>query len=221
MSELSKAALEQNKETVNYLLRAPCIVDEPADDGLTGFAIALALKDKDIVNAMLKSNLLNKEEAVFLAQELLKISPGEDSQLRELQIVISDTLKSLEIKIESLPVVEVVDHLKEKQKQFPYVNPDIERLPHYHKNKDWQKTEIHRSLLSNTWVAKFGTIQQMVLGNFCIKGTSTSDDRKWELQGLKLLTCSHKHDRCVRLYADKKILYFHLMRFFALQEYRL
>ena len=145
---------------------------------------------------MLKSNLPYSSENIFLAQELLKLSPGEDSRLVELQVSITETLKTLEVPIESRPGIEI-NHITDKHRQFPFVNPDIERLPHYHKNKDWQETEIHRSLLSRAWVVNYENLRHMVLGNFCIEPTSDSEYNSWELKRLLLLPCSHKYDRYV------------------------
>ena len=195
--DLRKAALLQNVDRVNHLLSAPHPLDAPADDGLTSFAIALALKNKDIVSAMLRSNLPSKEENIFLAKELLKLSPGEDHQLRELQAAITKTLKCLGMPILKFSLVEK-NNISDKQKQFPFVNPKIERLPHYHKNKDWQENEIHRSLLSKNWVVNFETLRHIILGTFCLRPTSTPEHSRWELQGVKHLPCVHEHDRFVR-----------------------
>ena len=190
-ASLMRMAAERGDLTsVKKNLSATSPMDEPADDGLTGFAVALALKHKDIVSAMLKSNLPNKDENIFLAQEVLQLSPRRDFQLKDLQAAISETFKSLGVPIERLPVVEI-NQITVEQKFFPYVNPDVEWQTHYHMNKNWQEQEIHSAILSKNWIVQFETLKHMILGNFCIESTS-SGDSKWELQGVKLHPCTHK-----------------------------
>ena len=86
--------MSQERPLFKRLLSAPVIKDEPGDDGLTSFAIMLALKDKVMVSDMLMSNLQSKEDILFLSEEVLKVHVRGDAQLQELQESIRSTIKS-------------------------------------------------------------------------------------------------------------------------------
>ena len=90
-----EAALEKDNNRIKVLINEPGMTDTPAEDGLTGFAISLVLKNVEAVENFLTSALYPKNDMIFLAKEVLKLPPGKDSQLKHLQNSIKGTLKSL------------------------------------------------------------------------------------------------------------------------------
>ena len=198
---LQLAASQQDKDAIDTLLGIPDLEDEPTDDGLTGFAVSLALKDKDIVSKMLKSDLPTKDDMLFLAQEVLKLSPMGDELLGQLQQSINLTLTSLGIEFQRS-----AEHFPREviqKEKFPYVNSGIEYEERFFKNKTWQKRE-RNTAMGKCMVPDCGSMrisfltegfQHLALGKFCIEPASNNGHTKWDLDGVKLLPCSHKEDR--------------------------
>ena len=54
------------------MLREPGIKDEPGEDGLTGFAIALGYKNVEMTLCFLQSDVQPRKNMLFLAEEILK-----------------------------------------------------------------------------------------------------------------------------------------------------
>ena len=173
------------------------MTDAPGEDGLTGFAISLILKNVDAVTDFLKSDLQPKGDMIFLAQEVLRLSPGRDPQLKNLQTSIRDTLTSLgmEIQIINVSYTENISHGNMDPERFPFVNPNIEKKDCYFKNKTWQEYELHHNITNNNWMIKSESLQHLVLGKFCIKPTSDLADMKWMLRRVALLPCTHQNER--------------------------
>ena len=168
-------------EWINALLKDSVIRDEPADDGLSGFAIALAKQNEGIVISMLNSDLQPRENIIFLAQEFLNV---KDSTTEQLQKTIKEALKSLEVKMP----------------KYPFVNPEIEKQERYFKNKIWLKEKLlqlcHEGNVNLTKIFN----SHLILGEFCIsQGKESTSDKSvmWKLQQVKLLSCIHQDDRYI------------------------
>ena len=210
---LHSVALLQEEVYFKELIKFPDIKDDPGEDGLTGFAIWLALKNKVIVSEMLKSHVQPKEDMIFLSEEVLKVpSHGDsDSKLRELQESIKSTFSSLGI--ENKQSSHNVRSSSLEQVKFPFVNPFVEEQDHYSKNKLWLKNEI--ALLMNEcsgrmpeWQNSYGpnltdimyhisNFEGIILGKFCIESGSEDIHTQWDLRGIQFPPCRHKGDRFV------------------------
>ena len=198
---LYNAAISQNADKIRQLLREHGVRDEPADDGLTAFAISLAFKNVDIVLDILKSDVQPKDDILFLAREVIKLKPRGDPEFSVLQTSVSETLESMGIGTQPFCTffVQEMKHTKLEQRKFPLVNPNIEEQTRYFKNKAWQQTTLHHNLFFNDWMVKSSNLMLLALGKFCIKTKSDSADMstKWALQEVEASNCSHVNDRYI------------------------
>ena len=195
-----EAALEKDNVCLKVLVNEPGMTDTPAEDGLTGFAISLVLKNAEAVENFLTSDLQPKNDMMFLAKEVLKLPPGKDSQLKHLQNSIKGTLKSLRVEYQSIGVtsethVSFVPFAGFRREKFPFINPLMEKKECYHKNKTWQEQELHHSLMTNNWMVKSESLGHLILGKFCIEATSECPEFKWTLQNVINLPCRHEKAR--------------------------
>ena len=191
------AALEKDNDWIKALLSISGIRDTPGEDGLTGFAISMVLKNVEVVPIFLRSGLQPKDDMIFLAQEFLRLSPGRDLKMGILQTSIRETLTSMGIEDQTYNVssAQYVISGNVKPDRFPFVNPDIEKKECYFKNKTWQEYELHHSIMCNNWKVMSENLQHLVLGKFCIKPTSHTHDMKWVLRRVALLPCNHQNER--------------------------
>ena len=73
-SGLHDAALVESEHAVNALVRIPGIRDEPCEDGLTGFAVAMGLMNAKLTQSILESKVEPRDEILFLAKEILDVN---------------------------------------------------------------------------------------------------------------------------------------------------
>ena len=163
------------------MLKDSGIRDELADDGLSGFAIALIKQNEGIVISMLNSELQPRENIIYWAQEFLNV---KDRTTVQLQRTIKEALKSLEVKVP----------------KYPFVNPEVEKQERYFKNKIWLKEQLlqlgHEDNVNLTNIIN----SHLILGEFCIsQGKESTSDKSvmWKLQQVKLLSCIHQDDRYI------------------------
>ena len=189
--------MEKDNNLIKALLNEPGIKDTPAEDGLTGFALSLVRKNVEGVKIFLTSDLQPKNDMIFLAKEVLKLSPLRDSQLGHLQSSIKVTLTSIGVENQTASVSSARHVIAQNIpcEKFPYVNPSIEKKECYYKNKTWQECELHHSIMSNNWMVKSESLSHLVLGKFCIKAASDCADFKWMLREVVSLPCRHKKER--------------------------
>ena len=186
---LHDAAIYQDLSWTQALLREPGIKDEPGEDGLTGFAIALGYKNTELALSFLQSDVQPRENMLFLAEEILKVKG--DSSLENMQASISETLSAA-----ALPNLQAssVDKVKSNKIKFPLINPHIEEQDRYHKNKKWLKQQLRLNTdVDLVW--KLMHMENFILGKFCIEASVS--DGIWTLQDVEILACTHKNDRFV------------------------
>ena len=185
LAVLHDAALHQDMVWTEALLKEPGIKDEPGDDGLTGFAIALGYMNIDMAIQYLQSDVEPKDHMLFLAAEVLNIPPKGDIWLGKLQ----ETIKSI-----TVPSCQTASDQRIgcRKVKYPLINPHTEYHDRYYKNKKWLKQEL--SLNTDTDLrVKLERMQHLILGKFCIETTAL--DGKWKLQDIKTLSCVHKSER--------------------------
>ena len=191
------AALYQDMTWIQALLSKCGIKDEPAEDGLTGFTIALGLRNVKMATAFLRADVQPREQILFLAEEALKVEvpPEGDLPLEKLKISISEAFNDMAIPFCKSDSIEKQkrNKVERKKSKFPLINPDIEEQDRYYKNKKWLKNMISIDNEDNLEL-KLKRLQSLVLGKFCIRSKS---DHMWILREVETLECSHTNDRFV------------------------
>ena len=198
---LHDAVLYEDKNWINALLNEPGVEDLPAEDGLTGFAIALGYMNTEIVTRFLKSKL-QSVDMVSLANEVLelKLEPNGDPALKNLQKAIKDA-KGFQLRSISVSGIDQSVKWRRETKfyiersRYPLVNPKVEEQERFYKNKTWLKRKISirndRDLM-----VELANLQHLVLGKFCIRSPSVvKGDLKWKLENVEAKQCQHEGDR--------------------------
>ena len=199
MTGLHDAVLFEDENWINALLSEPGVKDLPAEDGLTGFAIALGYMNTEIVTRYLKSKL-QSVDMVSLANEVLelKLEPNGDPALKNLQKAIKGAIKLRSISVSGIN--QIVKWRRDtkfcvEKSRYPMVNPKVEEHERYYKNKTWLKHQI--SLRNDgDLMVELANLQHLVLGKFCIRSPSVvKGDLKWKLEKVEAKPCQHEGDR--------------------------
>ena len=187
--------MAESKHAVNNLIRLPGIRDEPGEDGLTGFAIALGMMNAKLSISILSSNVEPRDNILFLAQEVLHVNPDGDNRISGLQKSIKEALK--EMSVPDLyclePSIEQTGMGLERV-AFPMVNSEIEKEARYFKNKIWQKENLRENMSKSKVYndIEADILKPLVLDKFCIESNSIV---KWAVNDIKIVSCTHEGDR--------------------------
>ena len=190
------AALVESKDAVNALIRLPGIRDEPGEDGLTGFAIALGLMNANLSQSILMSNVEPREHIIFLAEQVLDVNPDGDSRIVQLQKTIRKTIGMMKIQHEPEPkyLPQRYTRYVDGQLLFPMVNGEIEEEERYYKNKNWQRKNLRDNLDSSIFNNEItpDLLEPLILDKFCIESKT---DVRWEIKDVKIASCTHEGER--------------------------
>ena len=182
--------MAESEEAVNALVRLPGIRDEPGEDGLTGFAIAVGLMNAKLSTSILASNVKPRDDILFLAEEVLHVNPDGDDRISGLQKSILRTLKQM-----SVPdLYTLKPSIERTWVPYPMINAEIEKEACYFKNKMWQKENLRDNLSNSTLVnhIEADILKPLVLDKFCIQSNTIV---KWAVSDIKIVSCAHEGDR--------------------------
>ena len=184
----------ESDHAVNALIRLPGIRDDPGEDGLTGFAIAIGLMNAKLSQSILMSNVERRDDILFLAKEVLDVNPDGDSRIIELQKSIRNNLGMMKIQQESNSSHQRVTRSVYGQILFPMINEKIEKEERYYKNKNWQSKKLRENLDSSIFHNEItpDILEPLILDKFCIESMT---DVRWALNDVKIVSCTHEGNR--------------------------
>ena len=187
--------MAESEEAVNALVGIPGIKDEPGEEGLTGFAIAIGLMNSKMATSILASNVEPREDIIFLAEEVLRVDPDGDIRISRLQNSIQRTLNNMG-PIFGTPLKPGIDRANMwlEKASYPMINPEIEKEDRYFKNKIWQKENLRENLSESSVHnhIEADILKPLVLDKFCIESNTIV---KWAVRDIKILPCAHEGDR--------------------------
>ena len=189
------AVLAESEEAVKALVSLPGVRDDPGEDGLTGFAIALGLMNSALSLFILRSNVEPRDDIIFLANEVLHVNPDGDARILRLQNSIKKALEQMNLQGSKLSEkMDPSPRTTNGELMFPMINDNIEKQERYFKNKNWQKQNLEdnldRSRIHNEIEAD--VLEPLILDKFCIEAETAV---KWAIQEVKIVPCTHEGNR--------------------------